>query len=55
LVSDYLPVAPRIAWFRKEHANWSIITKTVRLVDKVVVMKAIIKDADGRVIATARK
>jgi hypothetical protein len=27
----------------------------VRLVDKAVVMKAIIKDADGRVIATARK
>jgi hypothetical protein len=53
--TDYLPVAPRIAWFRKEHANWSIITKTVRLVDKAVVMKAIIKDADGRIIATARK
>ena len=53
--TDYLPVAPRIAWFRKEHVNWSIITKTVRLVDKAVVMKAIIKDAEGRVIATARK
>lgn len=53
--TDYLPVAPRIAWFRKEHANWSIITKAVRLVDKAVVMKAIIKDAEGRVIATARK
>lgn len=53
--TDYLPVAPRIAWFRKDHPNWSIITRTVRLVDKAVVMKAIIKDAGGRVIATARK
>ena len=53
--ADYLPVAPRIAWFRKEHADWSIITEAIRLVDKAVVMKAIIKDGAGRVIATARK
>ena len=25
--TDYLPVAARIAWFRKEHPLWSIITK----------------------------
>jgi hypothetical protein len=53
--ADYLPVAARIAWFRKEHPDWSIITKTVRLEGKAVLMKAIIKDAQGRVIATARK
>ena len=53
--SDYLPVAPRIAWFRKEHPDWSIITTAVQLVDKAVIMKAIIKDASGRIIATARK
>jgi len=53
--TDYLPVAARIAWFRREHPDWSIITKTVRLADKGVVMKAIIKDANGRIIATARK
>jgi hypothetical protein len=53
--TDYLPVAPRIAWFRKEHPDWSIVTKAVQLADKAVVMKAIVKDADGRVIATARK
>lgn len=53
--TDYLPVAPRIAWFRKEHPDWSIVTKGVQLADKAVVMKAIIKDADGKVIATARK
>ena len=27
--TDYLPVAPRIAWFRKEHPDWSIVTKAV--------------------------
>ena len=53
--TDYLPVVPRIAWFRKAHPDWSIITKAVQLVDKEVIMKAIIKDASGRIIATARK
>ena len=53
--TDYLPVAARIAWFRKDHPDWSIITKTEQLANKGVVMKAIIKDANGRIIATARK
>ena len=25
--ADYLPVAPRIAWFRRDHPDWSIITR----------------------------
>jgi hypothetical protein len=53
--TDYLPLAARIAWFRREHPDWSIITKIVQLANKAVVMKAIIKDASGRIIATARK
>ena len=53
--TDYLPVAARIAWFRKDHPYWSIITKIVRLEGKAVVMKEIIKDVTGTVIATARK
>src|SRR3990172_7109346 len=53
--TDYLPVAARIAWFRKDHPYWSIITKTVKLANKAVVMKAIIKDMSGTVLATARK
>ena len=53
--TDYLPVAARIAWFRRDHPDWSIITKTIQLANKAVVMKAIIKDANGRIIATARK
>jgi hypothetical protein len=53
--ADYLPVAARIAWFRREHPDWSIITKTEQLANKAVVMKAVIKNAEGRIIATARK
>lgn len=53
--TNYLPVAARIAWFRREHPDWSIITKIVELANKAVVMKAVIKDTGGRVIATAGK
>ena len=53
--TDYLPVAARIAWVRKDHPYWSIITKVEKWGDKAVVMKAIIKDTTGAIIATARK
>ena len=53
--TDYLPVAARIAWFRKDHPYWSITTKVEKWGDKAVVMKAIIKDMTGSIIATARK
>ena len=52
---DYLPVAPRIAWFRKDHPYWTIITKVEKWGDKAVVMKAIIKDVTGQIIAMAMK
>ena len=53
--TDYLPVAARIAWFRKDHPYWSIMTKVEKWGDKAVIMKAVIKDMQGSVIATARK
>ena len=53
--ADYLPVAARIAWFRKDNPYWSIITEVEQLADKAVVMKVTIKDMLGTVIATARK
>ena len=53
--ADYLPVAPRIVWFRREHPDWSIITRAVKTARKAIVMKAIVKDSEGRIIATARK
>ena len=53
--TDYLPVAALIAWFRKEHPYWTIITQVEKWGDKAVVMKAIIKDVTGQFIAMARK
>jgi hypothetical protein len=53
--ADYLPVAARIAWFRKEPMFWSIVTEVEQLADNAVVMKATIKDNFGNLIATARK
>jgi hypothetical protein len=53
--ADYLPVAARIAWFRKEHPDWTIITREIKSLPKATVMKATAKDASGRVIATARR
>ena len=53
--AGYLPVAARIAWFRKDHSLWSIVTEVERLADKAVVMKATIKDMLGTVIATTKK
>ena len=53
--ADYLPVAPRIAWFRRDHPDWGIVTKAVKTANKAIVMKAIVKDSEGRIIATARK
>lgn len=52
---QYLPVAPRIAWMRIDHPDWGITTKVVMKAEKAVVIKATIKDADGRILATARK
>ena len=46
---DYLPVAARVAWFRREHPDCSIITKCVQLANKAVIMKAIVKNAEGRI------
>ena len=53
--TDYLPVAARIAWFRKDHPYWTIKTEVELWGDKAVVMKAIIQDVTGQIIATARK
>ena len=39
----------------QDHPDWSIITKTEELANKAVVMKAIIRNSDRRIIATARK
>jgi hypothetical protein len=35
--TGYLPVAPRVAWFRKEHPDWGIVTKAVHLANNAVI------------------
>ena len=53
----YLPVAWRLVWFREEHPDWSIETHPLHLDIEggVAVYQATVRDAEGRVIATATK
>lgn len=50
----YLQVQHRLVWFREEHADWSIET-TIKPGTKDCISMATIKDASGRVMATAHK
>lgn len=51
---DYLPVAARVVWARREHPAWSIVTEPTAIGDAVY-MRATVMDDDGRVLATAHK
>ena len=54
---QYLPVAPRIAWFREEHSDWTIMTYAVPELSGAdyCTFAAEIQDASGRLIAKAHK
>ena len=54
---QYLPVAPRIAWFREEHPDWTILTYAVPELSGAdyCTFAAEIHDATGRLIAKAHK
>ena len=52
---DYLQVAHRLVWFREERPNWSLETDFLTLTDSHAIAKAIVKDEQGRIIATAHK
>jgi len=52
---DYLQVQHRLVWFREEKPDWSIETEFVEKGPSHAVAKATVKDALGRVIATAHK
>jgi hypothetical protein len=54
---QYLPVAPRIAWFREEHPDWTIMTYAVPELSGIdyCTFAAEIHDASGRLIAKAHK
>lgn len=54
---QYLPVAARLVWFREEHPDWSIETHplTLDIEGGCAIFQAVVKDAQGRVVATATK
>lgn len=53
---DYLPVAARVAWFRKEHPTWTIQTEIVERSDAGwALLKTTVLDEQNRIIATAHK
>lgn len=49
---DYITVNERIQYFRENFPDLSLETEIVELNDKFVVLKALIKEKDGRIIAT---
>lgn len=51
----YLQVAHRLVWFRSEHPDWTIETALIESTDTHSISKAVIKDASGKVMATAHK
>ena len=53
----YLPTQVRVVWFREECPDWAIETETVEgsLAEGYVVVKAIVRNAEGRIIAEGQK
>ena len=54
---QYLPVAARIAWFREDHSDWTIMTYAVPELSGAdyCTFAAEIQDSSGRLIAKAHK
>jgi hypothetical protein len=52
---DYLEVKWRLVWFRETHPDWSIETDFVLFTEKDAFAKALIRNHEGRVMATSHK
>jgi hypothetical protein len=52
---DYLPVAPRIAYFREHNPAHSIVTDVTVIDGEPRMVRATISDANGSILATAHK
>jgi hypothetical protein len=52
---DYLEVKYRVMWFREEHPNRPIETEVLQHTDSHSVVRATIRDENGRVLATGMK
>jgi hypothetical protein len=52
---DYLQVAHRIVWFREEMPKASIETSFLKLEENITIARAVIRDENGNLLATATK
>jgi hypothetical protein len=52
---EYLEVKYRIVWFREDHPDWSIETEMMNVTETEAYARAIIRDEQGRIIATSHK
>lgn len=52
---EYLEVKYRLVWFREEHPDWAIETELLSVTQDSAYARAVIKDDQGRVIATSHK
>lgn len=52
---EYLEVKYRLVWFREEHPEWSIETEFLTVTENNAFAKAVVRDENGRVIATSHK
>ena len=51
----YLPVAPRVAYFREQHPLWAICPEVVIVDGEPRMVRATIIDDNGRIVAVAHK
>lgn len=52
---EYLEVKYRLVWFREEHPDWAIETELLSVTQESAYARAVIKDDQGRIIATSHK
>jgi hypothetical protein len=52
---DYLEVKYRLVWFREDHPDWGIETSIIHSGEDGSTVKAVIRDAAGRILATGHK
>ncbi len=52
---EYLEVKYRLVWFREDHPDWSIETELISVTDVSAYARALIRDEQGRLIATSHK
>lgn len=52
---EYLEVKYRLVWFREEHPDWAIETELLSVTEDSAYARAVIKDDQGRIIATSHK